>query len=406
MKAQSPAFIPPLDVTINSTPAPGNLFLSLFSLDTADYAPCLLILDSAASPVVFRPESHEIAPPFSVSFIVDFNLQPDGSMTYFKRYPDDRRVIRYLDEDMRVTDTTICADGLRVDTHEALREPDGTTHVFCLEQRIMDISHLVTANGTPGSDSAVVLGNNIQRLDANGNLLWQWRSIDNIPLEDTYAAYFLDPAFLDHAHVNSFEIDTDGHYLVSSRSLNEITKIHRDNGTIIWRFGGKQNDFTLVGDTVPFTGQHDARRLPNGNLSLFDNATTTPNGTARGIEYALDTVNMTATTVWQRSLASGHRSLFIGNMQELPGDHRMINWGGARPFEETISMEEVDANGNTVMSIDLPGNFVSYRARKFDLPFTLPRPAIKCEGNVMTAPAGATGYLWSTGATTPSITFS
>ena len=37
--------------------------------------------------------------------------------------------------------------------------------------------------------------------------------------------------------------------MISSRHLNEITKISRTTGDIIWRFGGKNNQFTFVNDT-------------------------------------------------------------------------------------------------------------------------------------------------------------
>lgn len=401
--AQGPEYIVPLSVEITGTPAPGYIFLSPFNLDTAgQYAPGLMVLDSAASPLVYQPQVPETAPPFSVSFVADLNLQPNGELTYFFQYQDGKRVLRVLDENFALTDTVACGSALEHDAHEAIIETDGTTHIFCLEERIMDCSQLTTSMGAQGSDSTVVVGNNIQRLDANGNVLWEWPSLDYFALEDTYSEYYITPEMLDHTHVNSLEIDADGHYLMSSRHLNEITKINSTTGDIIWRFGGKQNDFTLLGDTVWFTGQHDARRLPNGNLTLFDNATQTPNAPARAIEYELDEVNMTATAVWQYALGSGHNSLFIGNTQRLENGHTLIDWGGARPFNETISIEEIDSADNTVLTIDFPGAFVSYRARKFELPFALPRPAIACNNNTLTS-STADEYYWSTGATTASI---
>ncbi len=62
-----------------------------------------------------------------------------------------------------------------------------------------------------------------------------------------------------------------GIILLSFRHLNEVTKIDSSSGEIIWRLGGKQNQFTFLGDTMPFSAQHDARRIANGNLTLFDN---------------------------------------------------------------------------------------------------------------------------------------
>jgi hypothetical protein len=57
---------------------------------------------------------------------------------------------------------------------------------------------------------------------------------------------------VDWTHSNAVEFDYNGHLLLSSRPLNEITKINRQTGNVMWRFGGKYNNFTFIGDTVPF----------------------------------------------------------------------------------------------------------------------------------------------------------
>ncbi|MGZ8794209.1 MAG: arylsulfotransferase family protein, partial [Gaiellaceae bacterium] len=46
-------------------------------------------------------------------------------------------------------------------------------------------------------------------------------------------------------------------------------------GKILWRLGGRRTDFRL-GPGVGFAWQHDARRLPDGTISLFDNSATPP----------------------------------------------------------------------------------------------------------------------------------
>jgi len=403
--AQGPEYIVPLNVEVLGTPAPGYFFLTPFNLDSAgDYASGLLMLDSAGTPLVYEPNTLESVPQFTRQRWADLTLQPNGDLTLFYRLPDGRDVLSIRNNSLVQTDTVVCGQSLDVDAHEAILEPNGTMHLFCLEERIMDASAILTNTGLPGSDSCVVLGNNIQRLDASGNVLWQWHSLDHFDLTDTYSEYFMNPANLDHTHVNSLEIDADGNYLMSSRHLNEVTKINSTTGDVMWRMGGKQNEFTLVGDTTWFTGMHDARRLPNGNISLFDNATTTPNGVARAIEYEVDEVNMTATVVWQRALASGHSSRFIGNAQRMANGNTVINWGGALPLNETLTMEEVDSTGNTVLRMDMDGNFISYRIRKFELPFALPQPDLWCMGWQVGTNTTGDAYRWNTGETTQSIT--
>ena len=41
-------------------------------------------------------------------------------------------------------------------------------------------------------------------------------------------------------------VPDDGHILLSSRRLSEITKINRQSGKIIWRLGGANNQFKFV----------------------------------------------------------------------------------------------------------------------------------------------------------------
>ena len=51
-------------------------------------------------------------------------------------------------------------------------------------------------------------------------------------------------------HGNSIEIDDDNHLIISNRRSSEILKINRYSGEIIWRFGGPQNDFTILNDSI------------------------------------------------------------------------------------------------------------------------------------------------------------
>ena len=67
------------------------------------------------------------------------------------------------------------------------------------------------------------------------------------------------------------------------RHLSSIIKIDRATGNVGWVLGGKENQFTFVNENEAnspnyFSYQHDARILPNGDLTLFDNGNQhTPN---------------------------------------------------------------------------------------------------------------------------------
>src|SRR5204863_9360513 len=74
----------------------------------------------------------------------------------------------------------------------------------------------------------------------------------------------------DYFHVNSIDVDTDGNLLVSARNTHAVYKLKRRTGAILWRLGGKRSDFAM-GPGTRFAWQHDARRRPDGTVSLFDN---------------------------------------------------------------------------------------------------------------------------------------
>ena len=74
----------------------------------------------------------------------------------------------------------------------------------------------------------------------------------------------LTGAIVDYAHGNAIEVDGDGNLILSSRHFSEVTKINRLSGEIMWRWGGKNNQFTFIGDSTGFSYQHTIRRLPAG----------------------------------------------------------------------------------------------------------------------------------------------
>jgi hypothetical protein len=196
---------------------------------------------------------------------------------------------------------------------------------------------------------------------------------------------------------------------LSSRHFNEITKINRSDSSIIWRFGGKRNEFTFLNDTVPFYGQHDIRRLSNGNVTLYDNGWNSAYGPvhpARALEYTIDETAKTATLVWSYTYDSLY-SRATGNMQRLPNGNTLVNYGFIDSLHN-VTFVVVDSTGSKVFEIAFDDTCYSYRAFNFQsLPWTFHRPEITCEDSAGTqylvAEPGHASYYWSNGATTQAI---
>src|SRR5262249_23611389 len=147
--------------------------------------------------------------------------------------------------------------------------PNGHALVLGAEGRIVDMSTVVAG----GRADARTMGSIIQEIDANKELVLEWHSFDHIAITDSFVDLIQQQ--LDYTHFNAVTIDpTDNNLLTSFRHTCEIVKINRRTGQVMWRLGGKRNQFTFVNEheeNAPYytVGQHDVHRLANGNLLYF-----------------------------------------------------------------------------------------------------------------------------------------
>src|SRR5262249_25318509 len=121
----------------------------------------------------------------------------------------------------------------------------------------------------------------VQEVDvATGRVLFEWHSADHVDVDESYAppppaAKGADADPYDYFHVNSIDVDRDGNLLVSARNTRAVYKIRRSDGAVLWRLGGKRSRFRLE-PAARFAWQHDARRQPDGTITLFDNEAAPP----------------------------------------------------------------------------------------------------------------------------------
>jgi hypothetical protein len=132
---------------------------------------------------------------------------------------------------------------------------------------------------------------------------------------------------VDYVHCNALELDFDRNLLISSRNLDEVTKIDRNTGEVLWRMGGTQNEFTLVGDTQWYWRQHAVRRTASGTITLFDNGNYHVPSESRAVEYAVDEAAKVARLIWEYRHTPARYAPFTGNVQRLPTGNTLISWG-------------------------------------------------------------------------------
>ncbi|MGH2857857.1 MAG: arylsulfotransferase family protein, partial [Solirubrobacteraceae bacterium] len=195
---------------------------------------------------------------------------------------------------------------------------------------------------------------------ATGKLLFQWRSIDHVPVTDSYhTPPPPDPTTpWDYFHINSIGVDpTDQNLLISSRNTWTVYKVDRHSGEVIWQLGGMHSDFS-VDRRGHFAFQHHVRRHPGGLLTIFDNESGPPNEArqSRGLVLRLDERRRHASFVRRYLHHPSVLSPALGSVQDLDNGSVFMGWGDSSWFTE------YDPRGRVVLDGHLPPGCISYRA--------------------------------------------
>jgi Arylsulfotransferase (ASST) len=263
------------------------------------------------------------------------------------------------------TTTIVNAVGDPTDVHELRVLPNGDhlLYAYPIETNV-DLTGLQMY----GDDESMA-DCEVQEVDPSGRLVWSWLASQHIdPVRES-----LEPAIqavngvsvVDPFHFNSIEVDGSGNLLLSSRHTNALFYVDRTTGTIQWKLGGVSYNkdgatyIQVVDDPeTTFSMQHDARFLPNGDVSLFDDHGA-GTGVARGVEYTIDHEANTAAVAFQfLGIAQSSRE---GSFRRYADGHSVIGWGYIATDPRVVT--EIDENGKDILDIAMTGK-ESYRAVK------------------------------------------
>jgi hypothetical protein len=222
------------------------------------------------------------------------------------------------------------------------------------------------------NSSATVIDAVIQEITPSGQLVWSWNSAAHISLSETdwgfagnVSTWDGQPAY-DIIHMNSIQMLETGNCLATSscdivfsaRHLDAVYEINMASGAINWKLGGTavpNESLTFVGDPYGnFSGQHFARILPNGTLTVHDNGSQAGRP-PRAVNYSISTTNMTATFLSQVTDGRAPFSGCCGSASLLPGGDWLASWGG------NGLITELTPAGAPVLSITFPNGGSSYR---------------------------------------------
>ena len=294
----------------------------------------------------------------------DWKVNKNNHLTYFDKVSKGWFV---MDSLYNVVDSVYCKNGYEADNHDFMALPNGNYVLIAYDEQPYAMDTVVVG----GDPNAIVEGFIIQELDANHNLVFEWKSWDHFHVTDNT---YLNLTFgsIRFIHGNAIDIDFDEHFLISSRNLDEITKIHRITGEIIWRWGGSQNEFTnLDSNDYPFTHQHCIRSLGNSRYLLYDNGNYSAQyigggNISRALEYQMDTINMTVEKKWEFIHPNAYYAPSTGSVQRLPNGNTLVNWGNMQWAGLGSIVTEVDTNNQIVFQLECALGENIYRAHKFD----------------------------------------
>jgi hypothetical protein len=351
-----PADFPHVDISVNDNPSEDYIFLNIYR----DHHPFTIIFNNTGSPIWYirTPDRDKRR---------DFKVQKNGVLSMivrggFGKGNDYWDPINWghiaLNENYNHIKTFHPVNGYTTDEHELQILENGTCFLIGRKDSTVDMSQYVEGGKTDATVRETVL----QEFTPEGELVHQWRAWDHFDIRNLKSTE--DPLtknYIRFPHMNAIDIDHDGHILLSSRHLSEVTKIHRQTREIIWRLGGDSSYFEFKNDSLNgFSMQHDIRVLENGNYTVFDNGNYHSPQISRAVEYELDTLNWTATLVWEYRYSEipNYFCPSVGNVQTLSNGNKFINWGYNK-------ITEIRHDGSRAFDMSFVDGYYTYRAFRF-----------------------------------------
>ncbi len=299
----------------------------------------------------------------------DFKRHPNGLYSYIQlqgrnQFDVNDFVVVILDEDFNEIDQLKTIGLTQTDGHDFIFTNEGNRIFISYNSTTRDMSAF-------GLSTEEIVGDSvIQEVNSAGQVVFQWNSWDHIDVADCQATgYGRFPD--DYAHLNSIDLTPDGDLIASFRGCAQILKIDRPSGDVIWRLGGSDSDFIIVGDPFnEFCGQHTVLEVAEDRVLMFDNGEyclgdreTAFGQFTRIVEYRLDFPAGQANFVRDHSLNGAYQEFTDsqGSVQLLPNGNWLNSWGRG----PDMSINEVDPSGKEIfaMKILFDGSIaVTYRA--------------------------------------------
>ena len=247
-------------------------------------------------------------------------------------------------------------NGLSMDLHDFDLQPNGVALITVYEPVYMDLSSV------GGASNGIIEDCVIQQIDVRtGLVMFEWHALGHVPLTASYSKAWRGPGSIwDWFHINSIDLAPNQNLLISSRNTWAVYQIGHTYGEVLWTLGGRNSSFAL-GPNVRFAWQHDATRIADGSIEIFDNEDTPKiEGRSRAIDVALNFTTRTATLAHQYvDPKQAVLSPSQGDVQQLTNTDHLLGWG------QIGLVSEVSTTNTLTFQLSLPAPVQSYRAYRY-----------------------------------------
>ncbi len=246
-------------------------------------------------------------------------------------------------------------NGLRADLHDFQIAPHDVAYITAFNPIRCNLAPL------QGARDGAIVDTAIQEIDIKTGLVrWEWHSLDHVAASESEAEPEAGTPW-DWFHLNSIDREPDGNLLISARSTWAAYELERGTGKILWRLGGLRSSFKMGAGTET-AWQHDARMLPDGEITLFDDGSNPPiHKQSRAVRVALDFKTHQARLA--ASFTHPNPPLLAasqGNMQTLAGGAgTVVGYGGVPAISEYAQ------DGSLLFDAHQPYDMSFYRAFRF-----------------------------------------
>src|SRR5690606_32101710 len=121
------------------------------------------------------------------------------------------------------------------------------------------------------------------------------------------------------------------------RNLNQVLKINRQTGNIIWKLGGHNSDFA-ISNNEQFLRQHDVRVTSDKTLIVFDNGESNIRASTRILEFQLDESSKTITNFYSFDVP-GTFVQYMGSVRKRTNASTYFIGGGSSKYLLEVNYE-------------------------------------------------------------------